>query len=145
VVTFYRNGVQVRQRTGASLLDGRFSLYSNLDPGADVLLFNEGDTSGVYTHAVYVNSIAFTDHTITPGEAQALGGPRAEGLFVRRLRATRNGAEVSLTWSVAPNVRLQRANSFSSPNWQDVAGTLGSGTHSEPMTNTSVFFRLLQQ
>jgi len=51
VVTFYRNGAPIRQRTGASLLDGRFSLYSNLDDGPDVLLFNEGVTGGDYSHA----------------------------------------------------------------------------------------------
>ena len=145
VVTFYRNGTQVRQRTGGSLLDGRFSLYSNLDAGADVLLFNEGDTSGAYTHPLYVNSVAFTDRTMSAAEIAALGGPRAEGIFVRRLRAARNGPDVSLTWGGAGNVRLQRATILSPANWQDVPGTLGASGYIQPPTNASTFFRLLQQ
>jgi hypothetical protein len=91
---FYRNGFQIAQRTGASLLDGRFSLYSNLDVGPDVLLFNEGVTSGTYTHRLYVNSIAFMDRTMSAAEIATLGGPRAEGVFVRRLRAARDGTNL---------------------------------------------------
>jgi endonuclease/exonuclease/phosphatase family metal-dependent hydrolase len=145
VVTFYRNGTQVRQRTGASLLDGRYSLYSNLDSGADVLLFNEGDTSGVYTHAVYVNSIAFTDRTMSATEISALGGPGAEGIFVRRLRAAHNGPDVSLIWSGAANTRLQRTATLSPADWQDVAGTAGVSSYAQSTTNAVMFFRLLQQ
>jgi endonuclease/exonuclease/phosphatase family metal-dependent hydrolase len=145
VVTFYRNGTQVRQRTGVSLLDGRFSLYSNIDPGADVLLFNENDTSGVYTHAIYVNSVAFTDRTLSAADVAALGGPRAEGIFVRRLRAQRNGADLSLTWYGASNTRLQRTASLSSPNWQDVPGTANADSYTQPATNSAAFFRLIQQ
>lgn len=145
VVAFYRNGTQVRQRTGASLLDGRFSLYSNLDSGADVLLFNENDTSGVYTHALYLNSVAFTDRTLSGSEVAALGGPRADGIFVRRLRAQRNGGDLSLTWNGATNTRLQRASSLAPPNWQDVAGTAGADSYSQPATNGAAFFRLIQQ
>jgi endonuclease/exonuclease/phosphatase family metal-dependent hydrolase len=145
VVTFYRNGTQVRQRTGGSLLDGRFSLYSNLDGGADVLLFNEGDGSGVYTHALYVNSIAFTDRTMNAAEISALGGPRAEGIFIRRLRAARSGPDVLLTWPGAANTRLQQATALSPPDWKDVATTLGASSYTQPATNTTAFFRLLQQ
>jgi hypothetical protein len=144
VVTFYCNGSQVRQRTGASLLDGRFSLYSNLDGGPDVLLFNEGDTSGVYTHALYVNSIAFTDRVLSSAEIAALGGPRAEGIFVLHLTATHNGPDVLLTWNSGPNIRLQRSPTVSPANWHDVPGTRGSSAHTESVTNAAMFFRLAQ-
>jgi hypothetical protein len=63
-------------------LDGRFSLYSNVDPGADVRLFNEGDTPGIYTHALYINSVAFVDRELTAAEVGDLGGPNALGIFV---------------------------------------------------------------
>jgi hypothetical protein len=79
-VTYYVNGVQVKQRTGSSLLEGRFALYSNADAGHDLRLFNEGDTSGVYTHELYLNSFFFTDRTLSASEISALGGPNANGI-----------------------------------------------------------------
>jgi hypothetical protein len=82
VATFYLDGVQVAQRIGPSLLDGRFALYSNVDPGDDLRLFNEGDASGVYTHALFVNSVAFVDRELTAAEMSALGGASAEGILV---------------------------------------------------------------
>jgi len=145
VVTFYRNGGQVGQRTDGSLLDGRFSLYSNLDAGPDLLLFNEGDPSGTYTHALYVSSIAFTDRAMSAAELSALGGPRAEGIFVRQLRAARNGSEVALSWSGAADVRLQRATALGSTNWQDVPNTQGASVFGEPVTNAAAFYRLIEQ
>jgi hypothetical protein len=81
-VTYYVNGVQVAQGVGTYPVDGRFSLYSNADAGPDVRLFNEGDTSGVYTHALYLNSIAFVDRELTADEFAALGGPKADGILV---------------------------------------------------------------
>ena len=81
-LSFYVNGTLVKQIVGSGLLDGRWSLYSNADAGPDLLLFNEGDTSGQYTHELYVNSIYFTDRTMTPGELFALGGPNAAGILV---------------------------------------------------------------
>ena len=80
--TFFLDGVQVAQRLGASLLDGRFALYSNVDAGDDLRLFNEGDTSGVYTHDLFVNSVAFVDRELTAAEMSALGGASAEGILI---------------------------------------------------------------
>ncbi|HXG49737.1 MAG TPA: PEP-CTERM sorting domain-containing protein, partial [Methylomirabilota bacterium] len=77
---YYINGAAVHTRTASSLLDGRFSLYSNLDAGPDLLFFNEGDTSGDYTHELLVNSLYFTDRALTAGEVAALGGPNALGI-----------------------------------------------------------------
>jgi len=144
VVTFYRDGAQVRQRTGASLLDGRFALYSNLDGGPDVLLFSEGDPAGTYTHPLCVNSVAFTDRTLSAAEIAALGGPRPEGIFVRKLRATLEGPDVSLAWSGAANTRLQRETTPSPASWQEVSGTSGASQYTQPATNSSAFFRLVQ-
>ena len=80
-VSYYLNGTSVKDRVGTSLLDGRFSLYSNLDAGPDLLLFNEGDTTGQYTHELYVNSVAFVDRMMSSSEILALGGPNAQGIF----------------------------------------------------------------
>ena len=141
-VKYYRNGVQVGQRRGGSLLDGRFSLFSNLDAGPDLLLFNEGDSSGVYTHELYVGSIAFTDRAMSPSELASLGGSRAEGIFVRHLQAARNGINVVLTWNAGANVRLQKAHTLAHPDWQEVAGTLGVGTVTETAPTGGGFYRL---
>ena len=82
-MTYYLNGTQIATGSqGGSGLDGRWALFSNLDPGADLLLFNEGDTSGNYTHELYVNSIAFVDRAMTGGELAGLGGPSAAGILV---------------------------------------------------------------
>ena len=80
-VTYYIDGIAVQQ-SGLGVLDGRFSLYSNADAGADLRLFNEGDTSGVYTHAMYVNSVAFVDRELTATEVGDLGGPTAGGIII---------------------------------------------------------------
>jgi glycerophosphoryl diester phosphodiesterase len=144
VVTYYRNGAQVFQRTGLSLLDGRFSLYSNNDPGPDLLLFNEGDGSGVYTHELYAASIAFVDRNLTTTEISALGGAHPEGIFVRRLRISRTSTQVTLNWNGASNIRLQKATTLSPPNWQDLSSTLGGNTFSEPATGNG-FYRLRRQ
>jgi hypothetical protein len=79
-LTYYLNGAQVA--TGpANGLDGRWALNSNLDSGADLLMFNEGDTSGNYTHELYVNNLAYVDHSMSAGELSALGGPTAESIL----------------------------------------------------------------
>jgi hypothetical protein len=79
-LSFYVNGTLVKQNTGSGLLNGRWSLYSNADAGADLRLFNEGDTSGNYTHELYVNSLYFTDRTLSGAEMAGLGGPNAIGI-----------------------------------------------------------------
>ncbi len=82
-MTYYINGTQVATGSqSGSGLDDRWSLLSNADPGADLLLFNEGDTSGNYTHELYLNSVAFADTNMTSAEIGALGGPSAYGIFV---------------------------------------------------------------
>jgi hypothetical protein len=81
-VRYYVNGARVFTRTGASLLDGRFSLYSNLDAGPDLLLANENDTSGNYTRPQVYSAVAFVDQTLSDADFAALGGPNATGIYV---------------------------------------------------------------
>ena len=64
------------------LLDGRFALFSNQDAGPDLVLFNEGDNSGNYTHAALYNSIGFIDRTLNDAEMAAIGGASAAGIPV---------------------------------------------------------------
>jgi hypothetical protein len=78
--SYYVDGAQVFQHTGASLLDGRHSLYSNADPGHDVRLFNEGDSSGNYTQELYLSSYYFTDRALSASEIAALGAADADGI-----------------------------------------------------------------
>jgi len=79
-VSYYVNGLPVLNRTGGSLLEGRFALYSNADAGPDVRFLNEGDGSGVYTHESYLSSLYFTDTTLSAAQMAALGGPNAFGI-----------------------------------------------------------------
>lgn len=81
-VRYYLNGTRVLTTTATGLLDGRFAMYSNADPGADLILFNENDTSGNYSHAGLYNSIGFIDQPLTDAQMAALGGPVAAGIAV---------------------------------------------------------------
>ena len=141
-LTFYVNGALARDITTTGLLDGRYSLFSNADPGPDLLLFNEGDTSGQYTHELYVNSVAFKDQAMSAADILALGAPRAEGIFVRKLSISRNGSQVQLSWAGAGNVLLQKATSISPANWQTISGTLGASSYSEATGTNPGFYRL---
>jgi len=77
-LSYYVNGTSVKTRSAT--LDGQFALYSNLDAGHDLRLFNE--PTGLYTHELYLNSVAFIDYAMTGGELSALGGPSAMGILV---------------------------------------------------------------
>jgi len=81
-VRYYVNGTRVFTRTGATLLDGRFALYSNADAGPDLLLANENDISGNYTRPQIYSAVAFLDQTLSDGDFAALGGPNATGIYV---------------------------------------------------------------
>ncbi|HKQ38698.1 MAG TPA: endonuclease/exonuclease/phosphatase family protein [Verrucomicrobiae bacterium] len=142
-VTYYVNGNVVF--SGPSALDGRYSLYSGVDAGPDLLLFNEGDTSGVYTHLAYLSSFAVVDRTLTAAEIQSLGGPNDLGIFVRTLpplSIAREGGEVHLNWRGGPGVRLQRSLSLAPTNWTDVTGSLAVSNVTESIGGETRFYRL---
>ena len=102
-VTYYVDGVPVFQGF-SGIKDGRFALYSNVDPGDDVRLFNEGDTSGNYTNEMYINSVAFVDREMTEVELGELGAPKATGILVPE-PAT---GILALTGLVLPFLRRRR-------------------------------------
>lgn len=81
-VAYYLDGNSVFNGNVGGLVDGRFSLFSNLDAGPDLLLFNEGDTSGQYTHELVVSSVMISDRTYSAADILALGGASAGGVLV---------------------------------------------------------------
>ena len=148
-MAFYVNGTQVAAGTQAgSGLDGRWSLYSNLDPGPDLLLFSE--PTGTYTHELYVSSVAFTDRDLSAAELAGLGGPSADGILVPSftsrpalaIQATSGGATVS--WPAHYlGYALEQSGSLTAPEWKPVAGITNNAVDiavgEEPR-----FFRLVQ-
>jgi hypothetical protein len=140
------NGTQIFQRSGGSLLDGRYSLYSTNDNLPSLLLFNEGDLGDNYTHELYLAGLAVVDRTLTATEVASLGGPNAEGIFVRHLHVARETTNVVVTWRGAPTLRLQRAPTLSPPSWGNAPATLGASSFTEPAaTMDRRFYRLLWQ
>jgi len=143
-LAFFVNGAQVKENTGGTYaLDGRWSLFSNTDSGPDLLLFNEGDTSGQYTHELYVNSVGFVDRVLTGTELTALGGPKAAGIFFQTISIARNGPDVVVTWNSLPGARLQKTTSLSTINWQDLPGTESTNSFAEPAPPGAAFYRLV--
>ena len=146
-VRYYVDGVKVHTRLGGSLLDGRFSLYSNVDPGPDVRLGNEGDTSGNYTHATVFSAVAFMDRTFTDADFAVLGGPKAAGIFpgsvFQKLQIQETDGLVVVTWTGAPNLQLQRATRLGPADWDDLTETLGESAWSEPIADGPAYFQLI--
>lgn len=143
-LTYYVNGTQVAQGAVSGALDGRWSLYSNADPGADLFFFNEGDGSGVYTHDTDLAALAIVDRSLSASEIEALGGPAAEGIFARRLHIAREGDMAVLTWRAGANVVLQKAGDLQNPVWETIDETLGLSSFSEPFFGNA-FYRLVIQ
>lgn len=147
VVSYYVNGTPVHTRSGASLLDGRFALYSNLDPGADLLLFNEGDSSGNYTQQLILGAWAFVDRTLTAAEIAALGGPKANGIFsgpALKASVARDGAALLLSWDGGKGpFQVQRTDSLLSSAWDDAGSPSYERGFSEPISAGARFFRVV--
>ncbi|HEX5218092.1 MAG TPA: hypothetical protein VFZ59_00870, partial [Verrucomicrobiae bacterium] len=148
-VSYYRNGTPVF--AGNADLDGRHSIYSNAEPGPDLLLFNEGDTSGVYTHVVYLSSFLFTDRTLSASEIAALGGPKARGILVPatpiNLSIDLQTDNVFLHWSGGEGpFQVQKTSALTNNAvWQN-AGSPTSNTNAIILRDSdAAFFRVLGQ
>ena len=148
VATYAVDGAVVFAGSAGAALDGRYSLYSNVDPGADLLLFNEGNSGGVYTHALLVSSFAFVDRTLATAELLALGGPSDLGIFLEDLpplSVAQQGVLVNCRWQGSLDVRLQAASRLDAAAvWEDVPGTRGESFYSTEMTNQGMYFRLIR-
>ena len=75
----YLNGVLLDTQTLGSGFDGRWSLYSAIDPTLATLLLtdNDGDNSAGYISAYYFNPTILSDSDVT-----AFGGPTTAGFVV---------------------------------------------------------------
>jgi hypothetical protein len=139
VVRYYVDGVEVFQRTGGSMLEGRFSLYNDQHEGPDVRLFNE--PSGSYTHELLVSSIFFINETLTPQEVMGLGGPTAAGIEyvpagdAPELMIGMENGKVVLTWD-GPG-RLEQADTPSGP-WEELIGAT-SPVQFDPVAGVKFF------
>jgi endonuclease/exonuclease/phosphatase family metal-dependent hydrolase len=144
-VQYYVDGQIVL--TGNAALDGRHSLYSNVDPGPDLLLFNEGDSSGAYIHEVYLSSFFCADRALNTDELQGLGDPLPEGvtigLYPIQLAAERTGAELRLRWTGGGGYyQLQRSPAFPPWTWEDLGLPTSATSATLDFAETPTFYRV---
>jgi hypothetical protein len=148
-LTYYVNGTNVWSRA-ANGLGGRWALYSNIQIGPDMLLFNEGDSSGTFTHELYVSSVAFADRVLSAAELAVLGGPKPTGILVPSftpnptMASQRSGSNVRILWP--PNFvgyALESKSSLTSGSWLPVPGVTNNAVTIPPGA-ASQFFRLVQ-
>jgi len=148
-LTYYVNGASVKSRA-ADGLGGRWALYSNQDFGPDLLLFNEGDTSGIYTHELYLSSVAFVDRVLSASEIAGLGAAKATGIFVPSLtpkptlsiQSSGGGAVVSWPTNYV-GYALEQTDSLIAPQWKPVAGITNNAV-TVSGGGASKFYRLAQ-
>lgn len=148
-VTYYLNGAPVF--TGNASLDGRYAIYSSANPGPDLVLFNEGDTSGIYTHAVYLSSFLFTDRTLSAAEVAALSGPKARGILVPappiNLSIKLQSANILLSWSGGEGpFQVQQAFAFTNNiGWQNVGLPTTTNNTTISPDRSPTYFRVVGQ
>lgn len=146
-LTYYVNGINVKSGD-ADGLEGRWSLYSNQDAGPDLLLFNEGDTSGTYTHQLYVSSVAFVDRVLSPDELADLGGSKATGILVSSfspapalaVQRITGGAKVSWPTNYV-GYALEQTDSLNPPQWKPMGGVTNNAV-SVVAGSAAKFYRL---
>lgn len=151
-VTIYIDGSPVHARTGASLANGRFALYSGLDEGPDVRLFNEGDSNGDYTHEVLVSSFAFISRELTPAEVAAMGGPTAAGITLPQPvtpitlgPATLADATITFSWTGGNGpFQVQKKASLSAPSWDNVGDPTTARVATDAATGPAAFYRVIE-
>jgi hypothetical protein len=148
-LTYYVNGTNVKTRA-ADGIGGRWALYSNQDFGPDLLLFNEGDTSGTYTHELYLSSVAFADRGLSANEIAGLGSAQAKGIFVPSfapkptLSIQQSGGGVVVSWPTNyVGYALEQTDSLIAPQWQPVAGITNNAV-TISAGGASTFYQLAQ-
>ena len=135
----YIDGVLVNRQTLGAGVDGRWSL----DPVALLFSDEDGDTA-----VGFVNSIQFRNGVMTDAEVAALGGATAAGIpgpqtaELRITSITQSGTTVTINWSGDAGIKLQKSATLINPNWQDVAGSLGSSSATETIGAAPAFYRL---
>lgn len=56
----------------------------------------------------------------------------------------RRGVNVIISWPGVADTRLQKSSSLTTPNWQDVVGSLGASSATEPITGIQAYYRLVR-
>jgi hypothetical protein len=114
------------------------------------LLFNEGDGSGIYTHELYVSSVAFADRVLSENEIAGLGSAKATGIFVPSfapkptMAIQQSGGGVVVSWPTNyVGYALEQTDDLAVQQWRPVSGitnnavTISGG-------GASKFYRLAQ-
>ena len=57
---------------------------------------------------------------------------------------TRSGSDVVIAWSGAPGIKLQKSSRLSNPDWQDVPGSAGASSATEPIAGAQAYYRLVR-
>jgi hypothetical protein len=111
--------------------------------------YTDGGSVGL-TNAV-VDDVGIWRRVVTPQEvasiyAQGQAGQdlsTATTVTIGSITIVPAGTSVTLNWTAATGVKLQKATSLTAPvDWQDVAGTTGVGTTTQPASGTATFYRL---
>ena len=55
-----------------------------------------------------------------------------------------NGTNVTISWNGAGGVKLQKSTSLTTPDWQDVPGSDGASSVSEPASGAGAYYRLVR-
>lgn len=150
-VTMYVNGLPVLTRTGGSLANGRFALYSDLDSGPDIRLFNE--PSGSYTHEVLVNSFAFISRELAPDEIVSMGGAGAEGIAlpvpstpILMGAPAVAGGKVTITWNGGSGpFQVQKRASLSAGGWTNLGTPTTNRSATDDLSGAAAFYRVVGQ
>ena len=83
---------------------------------------------------------------LSGAQIAGLGGPHAEGIFVRHLHIRQETNNIVVTWNAAPALHLQRTSQLSQLVWMTAPGTFGTNIFIEPAANMPArLYRLFWQ
>jgi hypothetical protein len=142
------DGVQVDSR---SMTANKNNLDTPTDYATNIGQDGTGTYGSVFTDAD-IDDLGIWRRTLT---VQEVAGIYQAGLAGKDLSTvslapsdlgsisvSRSGSTLTLTWTAAPGVRLQKAASLSPASWQDVPGTEGQGTATQEIAGAATFYRL---
>ena len=99
----------------------------------------EGQQGGHYVDHQYNNWWWAIDNIIVGTEEAITDGGEVPAIT----SITVDGGVLTIAWSGAEGLRLQRAVTVTGP-WEDVDGTVGKESHSEASDQAAAFYRLVK-